>query len=130
MLFEVDGKIESLEGATEARELIVRRALEYLDGLAGEADDDPELGAGAGDGVHEDRRDPGQPARGRTWAARATALASYAKAQAASWMGSWRPGHGDVATRWVLVRALFGIAQPALGAGRGRADARQRPRGG
>ena len=40
LLFELSPKIERLPGATEAREILVRRALEYLDGLAQEAGDD------------------------------------------------------------------------------------------
>lgn len=43
MLFEVDGEIQHLEGATGAREVIVSRALEYLDRLALEAADEPTL---------------------------------------------------------------------------------------
>jgi hypothetical protein len=43
LLFEVDAQIRDLEGATAARELIVRRALEYLDGLAAEAGEEPAL---------------------------------------------------------------------------------------
>ena len=40
LLFEVDERIQGLEGATAARELIVSRALQYLDSLSREADDD------------------------------------------------------------------------------------------
>src|SRR5688572_23643440 len=43
MLVEVDEKIRDLEGSTAARELIVRRALEYLDGLAAEGGNDAAL---------------------------------------------------------------------------------------
>ncbi|MCY7345480.1 MAG: protein kinase [Pyrinomonadaceae bacterium] len=42
-LFEIHPKIENLQGATEAREILVNRALEYLDSLAGESDSDAEL---------------------------------------------------------------------------------------
>jgi len=42
-LFEIHDAIRDLEGATKARETIVRRALEYLDRLAQEAGDDPSL---------------------------------------------------------------------------------------
>jgi serine/threonine protein kinase len=38
-LFEFHDAIETLPGSTKARELVVRRALEYLDSLATEADD-------------------------------------------------------------------------------------------
>jgi tetratricopeptide (TPR) repeat protein len=44
-LFEVQDEIQHLPGATRARELVTRRAVEYLDGLAAEAGDDPTLQA-------------------------------------------------------------------------------------
>ena len=43
MLFEVHDAIQTLPGATSARELLVRRALEYLDGLARDASSDETL---------------------------------------------------------------------------------------
>jgi non-specific serine/threonine protein kinase/serine/threonine-protein kinase len=42
-LFEFHDAIEPLPGSTKARALVVRRALEYLDGLARESADDPSL---------------------------------------------------------------------------------------
>ena len=42
-LFEHDKAIANLPGSTPARELLVRRALEYLDGLSHEASDDRSL---------------------------------------------------------------------------------------
>jgi tetratricopeptide (TPR) repeat protein len=42
-LFDFHDKIAYLQGATEARELVVRTALQYLDSLAGEAGGDPGL---------------------------------------------------------------------------------------
>ena len=45
LLFEITPKIERLIGATEAREAVVTRALEYLDSLASESADDPDLRA-------------------------------------------------------------------------------------
>lgn len=42
-LFEFDGKIQNIMGTTEARELLVKTALEYLDSLAKEAGGDTEL---------------------------------------------------------------------------------------
>jgi len=41
LLFEFHDSIEHLPGSTAARELVVRRALEYLDQIAAEAYDDP-----------------------------------------------------------------------------------------
>ena len=43
LLFELSPRIERLNGATSARDLLVRRALEYLDSLAREAGDDVAL---------------------------------------------------------------------------------------
>jgi len=43
LLFELSPKIERLQGATEAREILVNRALEYLDSLAQEAGNDLQL---------------------------------------------------------------------------------------
>ena len=42
-LFEFAPLIERLPGSTPARELLVKRALEYLDGLAAESSNDPSL---------------------------------------------------------------------------------------
>ncbi len=43
VIFEFHDSIENLPGSTPARELLVKRALEYLDSLAQEAGDDPSL---------------------------------------------------------------------------------------
>jgi non-specific serine/threonine protein kinase/serine/threonine-protein kinase len=43
LIFEVDDLIRDLPGSTPARQQIVTRALTYLDRLAGESSDDPEL---------------------------------------------------------------------------------------
>jgi len=43
VIFEFHDSIENLPGSTPARELLVKRALEYLDSLAREAGDDPSL---------------------------------------------------------------------------------------
>jgi len=43
LLFELHGAIENLPGSTAARELLVKRALEYLDSLAQEAENDLSL---------------------------------------------------------------------------------------
>lgn len=42
-LFEISPQIERLPGSTPALELLVKRGLEYLDGLAAESSDDPAL---------------------------------------------------------------------------------------
>ena len=43
MLFEIHDAIKDLPGSTKARELLVKRALEYLDGLSHESNGDPGL---------------------------------------------------------------------------------------
>lgn len=43
LLFEITPKIERLQGSTEAREILVKRALEYLDSLAQESQNDFQL---------------------------------------------------------------------------------------
>lgn len=43
LLFEITPKIERLEGSTEAREVVVKRALEYLDSLSTESSNDLSL---------------------------------------------------------------------------------------
>ena len=43
LLFEIAPKIERLEGSTDAREALVRRALEYLDSLGQESGNDRQL---------------------------------------------------------------------------------------
>ncbi|MEW6212330.1 MAG: protein kinase [Acidobacteriota bacterium] len=42
-LFEFHDAIENLSGSTKARELVIKRAMEYLDSLAEESGDDPSL---------------------------------------------------------------------------------------
>jgi len=42
-IFDVHGKIEKLAGSLEAREMLVKTSLEYLDSLSGEAGRDPAL---------------------------------------------------------------------------------------
>lgn len=43
LLFEITPRIERLQGSTEAREILVKRALEYLDSLAVESQNDTAL---------------------------------------------------------------------------------------
>lgn len=106
MLFEVDEKIQHLEGSTAARELIVSRALEYLDDLAAEASDDVALarelstaymkiGDVQGNNLVANL---GRPQDG---------LASYAKAKQIL-ERLYALGHRDAVTRWSLARALYG----------------------
>lgn len=81
LLFEISPKIETLEGSTEARELLVKRALEYLDSLSNEAAGDPTLEAelaAAYEKIGELQGHPSKPNLGDL----AGALASYEKANA------------------------------------------------
>jgi serine/threonine protein kinase len=78
-LFSFHDKIENLQGATEAREFVVKTALEYLDSLASEAGNDIALNqelANAYLRVAQVQGDPRRPNLGHTDAA----LASLAKA--------------------------------------------------
>jgi eukaryotic-like serine/threonine-protein kinase len=80
-MFEVYPKIQELQGATEARETLVKRALEYLDSLAQEAGGDRSLQyelAVAYWTVGDSQGKPYVPNLGDT----AGAIASYRKAQA------------------------------------------------
>ncbi|MDI1240520.1 MAG: serine/threonine-protein kinase [bacterium] len=77
-LFEFSPLIERLPGSTPARELLVKRALEYLDGLATESSDDPTLLrelASAYEKVGDVQGNPYKPNVGDV----AGALASYEK---------------------------------------------------
>jgi len=81
LLFEITPKIETLEGSTEAREILVKRALEYLDSLAAEAAGDNELQkelAAAYEKIGELQGHPSKPNLGDL----AGALSSYEKANA------------------------------------------------
>lgn len=64
LLFEITPKIENLNGSTEAREILVKRALEYLDSLANESRDDLQLQselAGAYEKIGDLQGNPGKP---------------------------------------------------------------------
>lgn len=104
MLFEVDEKIQGVEGTTEARGILVGRALEYLDGLAGEAGDDAALSrelATAYVKIGDIQGSTMSANLGRP----EDALVSYARAiQILDRLVA--SGHGDTATRWMQVRAL------------------------
>lgn len=79
LLFEIAPKIERLEGSTEAREALVRRALQYLDSLGQESGGDAQLQgelAAAYEKVGEIQGAPRKP----NLSDFSGALASYAKA--------------------------------------------------
>lgn len=79
LLFEIAPKIDGLIGATEAREAVVTRALEYLDSLATESSDDPSLRselAAAYEKVGDLQGNPNKPNLNQF----AGAIASYEKA--------------------------------------------------
>ncbi len=79
-LFEIHPKIENLQGSTEARELLLKRALEYLDSLSNESGGDADLQrelAAAYEKVGDVQGRMNQPSLGDTKAA----LSSYRKAQ-------------------------------------------------
>ena len=79
-IFEISPKIENLAGAMEAREILVTRALEYLDNLQRESSDDRDLQrelAAAYEKVGDIQGRLNQPSLGDT----KSALESYRKAQ-------------------------------------------------
>jgi tetratricopeptide (TPR) repeat protein len=102
LLFEIDDKIAGVAGTLEARELIARRALEYLDGLAEEAKDDPALARELATAYLRigGLRNSDDPRGGLERVAKARRILD----------GVVASGHGDVPTRWALVRALLADA--------------------
>ncbi len=79
-LFDFDAAIAPLAGATKARELVVSTALEYLNGLAGDASGDITLQAelaAAYEKVGDAQGSPSEPSLGRT----NDALASYLRSR-------------------------------------------------
>jgi hypothetical protein len=81
LLFDVDEAIVDLSGSTAAREMIVKRAQQYLDRLVGEAADDPSLArelAIAYLKIGDILGDPYKPNLGKPEAA----AASYVRAEA------------------------------------------------
>ena len=80
-LFEHDKAIANLPGSTPARELLVRRALEYLDGLSHEASDDRSLRRELASAYQKVGGIQSDPFRGNLGDS-AGAMASYGKALA------------------------------------------------
>jgi hypothetical protein len=107
LLFEVDERIEGLEGSTAARELIVTRALQYLDGLTQEADDDPALSrelAAAYLKIGQIQGSSRRPSLGRP----RDGIQSHRKAE--SILGRLAAsGQDDASVRWLRARALYGL---------------------
>jgi hypothetical protein len=104
LVFELDPRLRDLKGATAARELVVQRALEYLDRLAAEASSDIELErevALAYMRVGDIQGNSYDPNLGRP----DDALASYAKARQ---ILARLPD--DDATRAAKAAAAFGVA--------------------
>jgi hypothetical protein len=104
LLFEVDDAIRDLEGATAARDLIVRRALEYLDFLAQRAGGDADLArdlAAAYLKIGDIQGSDKIPNLGRI----DDAMASYAKARA---IIEALPS-GDPRNRWALAQLHLGL---------------------
>ena len=103
LLFEVDETVRELQGATAARELIVKRALQYLDRLSRKGSDDPALArelAAAYMKIGDIQGNPLAPNLGRV----ADGLVSYGRAQA---LLDAIPAD-DLPTRWGRARALLG----------------------
>lgn len=80
-MFEIHDAIANLAGSTPARELVVKRALEYLDSLAREAGNDPSLQRELAEAYHRLAEIQGSPT-GANLGDTAGALDSYRKALA------------------------------------------------
>ena len=80
-LFEFEGAIHNVAGATKARELVVKTAQEYLDRLAAEAGRDPDLIHELAEAYHKLGTVQGSTVEGNTGDTKA-ALASYRRALA------------------------------------------------
>ncbi len=80
-LFEFEGAIHNVAGATKARELVVKTAQEYLDRLAAEAGQDPDLIHELADAYDKLGDVQGSPLGGNTGDSKA-ALASFRRAVA------------------------------------------------
>ncbi len=114
-LFEFHDAIATLPGSTPARQLVVSKALEYLDGLAAEAAGNPTLQqelAAAYDRVGDVQGNPSGANLGDT----AGALASYRKAQAIrqALAGS---GAATLDTRLQLATSAMKIGDAEFGRG-------------
>ena len=104
-LFDFHDKIRSLPGSTEAREMVVRTALEYLDSLAQEAAGDPGIEwelAIAYQKVGDVQGDPWTPHLGHT----AAAMISYQKSLSLA-ERLVASGHADLKMRRVLAEDYF-----------------------
>ena len=104
-LFDFHDKIRNLPGSTEAREMVVRTALEYLDSLARDAAGDPEIEwelAVAYQKVGDVQGDPWTPNLGHT----AAAATSYRKSLALAEQLVAR-GRADLKTRRLLAENYF-----------------------
>ena len=103
LLFEIDDSVRDVAGTTRTRELVVSRALTYLDGLAREARGDAALSrelAIAYMKVGDIQGSPHEPNIGKT----AEGLASYEKANAL--LATQDPHDPEVAS--AQLRAMFG----------------------
>jgi non-specific serine/threonine protein kinase/serine/threonine-protein kinase len=116
-LFDFHDAIATLPGSTPARELVVKKALEYLDSLAQEAASDPSLQlelAAAYEKVGDVQGDPSSANLGQT----AGALESYRKALglrevlAAAGAKDWKL-QNDLATSHGQVGTLLGVTGDA-----------------
>ena len=138
-LFDFHDKIRNLPGSTEAREMVVRTALEYLDSLAQEAAGDPEIEwelAEAYQKVGDAQGDPWTPNLGHT----AAAMTSYRKSLGLA-ERLVTQGHADLKMRRLLAEDYFKLgallsesgdkvaAQTTLRQGVGVADALARQMG-
>ncbi len=122
-LFDFHDQIRDLPGSTAAREMVVATALEYLDSLAKDAGNDPDLQwelAKAYERVGEVQGDPGVPSLGKTKAAHESYKKSAAMQQDLFDRGFADPGRrqslSQIYGRVMATARLVGTPQEALGA--------------
>lgn len=107
LLLELDGKLQYVAGATDARRAMVTRALEYLDRLASEAGTDPSLSrelATAYMKIGDIQGNGYEPNLGQSL----QGLESYRKARSIV-DGLVASGHDDLETRKLAAHAWFGV---------------------
>jgi serine/threonine protein kinase len=106
-LFDFHDKIQKLSGSTEAREMVVKTALEYLDSLAAESDDDPALVwelATAYQKVGDVQGDPWAPSLGHS----EQAMKSYEKSLALA-ESLATGGNDDLKVQRLLAMSYFKV---------------------
>ncbi len=114
-VFDLDPLIRRLPGAAEARRRIVSTGLDYIDGLAGEASDDPDLRLDLA-GAYRTLGDVQGDIESASLDNVSEALSSYQKSQGVlERLAAERPDDVEVARQRVLVTNKIGQAHAVAG---------------